>query len=113
MSDTIVKTFIGKYIDLSKVVSISDAYFINRMGHGGYFVGFEIHCQLLEQPIKYERMLDWGEEGKGRDVKMVDGECAEPPNIFHGNQYDKDILAVHNLQKQIDELVEQWRSVNK
>lgn len=94
----IVKTFIGKYMDLSKVVSISDAYFIDHMGHGGYFAGFEIHIQLLEKPIEYMRSIDADHSG------------IRPCPIF--NEAGK-ILGVAELQKEVDELVEQWRKVNE
>lgn len=45
----IYKTWFGKYIDLSKVVSISEAH----QCEGQWRLGFEIYCQLLERPIKY------------------------------------------------------------
>lgn len=108
---SIVKTFIGKHIDLSKVVSISDAHFIDRMGSGGFYVGFEIHCQLLDQPIKYERMFEY-------DEADYSGHRPTPVTIqgsYHQfyNANEEDILAVQRLQKQIDELIEQWKVVNK
>jgi hypothetical protein len=99
MSNTIVKTFIGKHIDLSKVIAISDAEFINRMGHGGYFVGFEIDVQLRDEPIRYERGLYYIEESEGKDI--VYGSDGKTP------------LAVERLQTQIDELIGQWKKVNE
>lgn len=99
MSNTIVKTFIGKHIDLSKVIAISDARFIDRMGHGGYFVGFEIDVQLRDEPIKYVRGFEYIEESEG--LKIVYGEDGNTP------------LAVERLQAQIDHLVEQWKEVVK
>lgn len=99
---TIVKTFIGKYIDLSKVVSISNAKFIDRMGFGGWYVSFEIHIQLLDSPIVYTRKFAYDEYkfGTSREFKKV---------------YAKDgvtLLAVERLQAQIDDLVAQWKKVN-
>lgn len=99
--NSIIKTFIGKHIDLSKVVAISDARFINRMGFGGYFVGFEIHCQLLDKPIIYERKFDWDESERGDVRAIIYGEDEQTP------------LAVERLQKQIDELIEQWKQLKE
>jgi hypothetical protein len=108
---TIVKTFIGRHIDLSKVVSISDAYFIDNMGSGGFYVGFEIHCQLLDSPIKYERKFEYDEEDfSGHRPKPVTTSISS--DLYFLIE-DKDILAVQRLQKQINELVEQWKSVNE
>lgn len=104
MVSQIVKTFIGKHIDLSKVVSISDAYFINRMTFGGYYVGFEIEVQLLDKPIKYERPFEYDEcvyDPKPMPVSI----SGEPLDYVIDQQ---ELLAVSRLQKQIDELVEQW-----
>ena len=50
--ESIVKIFTGKHIDLSKIISISDAY-IDRMGSEGWFVGFNIICQLRDEPLSY------------------------------------------------------------
>ncbi len=47
----IYKTFYGNHIDLSKLVGVSEAYFIDRMGWGGYFVGFDMQFQLMDNPI--------------------------------------------------------------
>jgi hypothetical protein len=116
----IVKAFIGKHIDLDKVVSISDARFINLMGSGGYFVGFEIYIQLLDKPIKYMREFDRDEvswENKVIDNKTypsvprpvtVSGSDRDS-HYYTDGKLDFDILAVQRLQAQIDELVEQWK----
>lgn len=40
MANRIVKTFMDTHLDLSKIVSISDAEFVDRMGFGGWFVSF-------------------------------------------------------------------------
>jgi len=114
--ETIVKTFIGKYIDLSKVVSISDAYFIDRMGHGGFYVGFHIDCQLMDKPIEYVRKFEYDEMGKNEREQyapiLVNGEAADFFFDTRG-EGNKKILAVSRLQKQIDDLVEQWREIYK
>lgn len=95
----IVKTFICKHIDLSKVVSISDAYFIDNMGHGGWFVGFHMDVQLMDSPISYRRALN-------------SSECIfEKRHILIYGRDKKIPLAVENLQKQIDQLIIQWKEV--
>ena len=98
--ETIVKIFTGKYIDLTKIVAITDAEFIDRMGYGGYYVGFTIYCQLLEKPIVYERKLDYREE------KYENGKIHAKTNDRNGK-----ILAEENLQKQVDEIVSMWKNV--
>lgn len=114
MNNAIVKTFFGKHIDLSKVVSISDAYFIDRMGSGGYYVGFDIEVQLMENPIHYRREFKWDEkdyEGSKPKVKLVNGKL-EDAFTFFSDKFNTRILAVNRLQKQVDELIEQWKQLS-
>jgi hypothetical protein len=95
--ETIVKTFTGKHIDLSKVVAISDARFVDRMGHGGYFVEFDIDIQLLDKPLNFGRRIEADHSGD------------RPKPI-----YDEDgvtITGVRELQEKIDDLVKQWKNV--
>jgi len=102
----IVETFLGEYIDLDKVVSISKARFIDRMGWGGYYVGFEIKCQLLKEPIVFERKLEHDEY----EYTPIPIDSKFPENgyrIIYGND-NSTPLAVIRLQKQIDDLVQQW-----
>jgi hypothetical protein len=101
MNNTIVKTFIGKHIDLSKVVAISDAEFIDRMGSGGFYVGFDIHIQLLDNPIRYERKFEYDEDDRS-------GHRPSPVYWRDGNTP----LAVKRLQGQIDQLIQQWQQIN-
>jgi hypothetical protein len=100
MTNTIVKTFIGKHIDLSKLIAISDAQLIDHMGHGGWLVGFTIDVQLRDEPIKYQRQLDYDEYKFNGKHEIIYGEDGETP------------LAVERLQTQIEELIEQWKGVN-
>ena len=51
--NSIFKTRFGTHIDLSHILSISDAYFVDRMGSGGYFVEFQIQFILRDSPIFY------------------------------------------------------------
>lgn len=99
MSNNIVRTFMGNHLDLSKVVAISDAQFIDRMGFGGWFVGFKIHIQLMDKPIEYERKFDYDEYSFNKSHEVVYGKDGITP------------LAVERLQSQINELITQWKSV--
>ena len=94
--EAIQKIFTGRYIDLDKIVSIQDAQFIDRMGSGGWYVGFGIKCQLCENDIWYERELEFSEEHFNGDYVLV----------YNDN---KEILAVANLQKQINEVIKMWK----
>lgn len=85
MLNPIYKTFYGKHIDLSKLISIDDAYYIDKLGAGGYSVGFDMHFQLLESPMHFRRYINNSIE-------------------------KKDIIAVANLQKQIDEIIQAWKN---
>ena len=49
----IYKTWFNEYIDLSYILTISDAVFINRMGYGGLFVEFSIEFILRDRSITY------------------------------------------------------------
>ena len=76
----IYKTWFGKHIDLSKVVSISSPYQIDHRGH----IGFKIYCQLLENPIVHRTFFQW--------------------NLDNGYE-----LKEKELQQKINELVEVWK----
>ena len=111
----IIKNFFNKHIDLSKVVSISDAYFINRMGSGGYYVGFEMEVQLLDKPIKYTREFKDNEkywDGKQRGIIMADKHRISNRDLYIlSEEEESQVLAVKNLQIQVDELIVQWKKV--
>lgn len=107
MSNTIIKTFMGTHIDLSKIVSISDAYFINNLGDTNYYfkgafkAGFDIHIQLLDKPIHYE-------------IDFIDREFSDeyiPPLPKHWYGSDS-LIGVERLQKQVDELIQQWKDIS-
>lgn len=104
MTDRIVRTFMGTHLDLSKIVSISDAQFIDRMGYGGWYVSFEIIVQLSDNPIIYTRKFDYDEYTYNEKHELV---YWKYPN----GRESKIPLAVKRLQDQIDGLVKQWRQV--
>lgn len=103
MTSPIYKTFYGKYIDLDRLVSVSEASFEDRMGHGGYFVSFEMQFQLMEQPLKYTRHLKL-------DVDYVRNE----DNEMYGRDYTllRDdagvLLCEKKLNAQIQEILNAW-----
>ena len=108
MQREIFKMFNGNHIDLSKILMISPAYFEDHMGHGGYFVSFDIHFQLLDKPLKFSRSLLNDEyeriESYGRSnhfVKLIDGAVVEPNYYTNGQQ----MLCVSRMQKHVDEIV--------
>lgn len=53
---SIVKTFFGTHLDLSKVVQISDAS--GWRDGSDYRVGFSIDVQLRDEPIRYSKVAD-------------------------------------------------------
>ena len=110
----IYKTFFGSHIDLSKLVSISNAQFIDRMGSGGYYVGFHMDFQLLDRPLVKEFELTveenpWIEEGNNAySLLLTDGTVH---NDKHPPADESTIQAVANLQMKIDALIKVWDEV--
>jgi hypothetical protein len=100
----IIKAFFNKHIDLTKIVAVSDAYFIDRMGHGGWFVGFDIDVQLLDKPIKYTRPLTDGEY-----FYEFKADRSGRGHVLLYSKDEKTPVCVENLQKQIDGLIQQWK----
>lgn len=99
-----IETF-NQHIDLSKLVSISNAYFIDKMGCGGYFVRFNLHFQLMDNPIILTRELDRDKEMKwdGNNYLVAD----ENGNFVKYNPKVK-TLAELILQKEIDAIIDIW-----
>lgn len=103
MTDHIYKMFDGRHIDLSKIVEVTPAYFDDRMGSGGWFVGFTMLFQLRDIRATYEYDVEqfitlpgnWTDHTYEYD--WVDKNVAEP--------------AVAALQKHIDEIIEAWKSI--
>jgi hypothetical protein len=108
----IYKMFFGKHIDLDKIVAISDAYYYKINSH---FVGFDIECQLLEKTIHYETCMDLTNDAKwfsdkdpyGTHIKL-DGDIWIHEDNLRTSDY-KNISAIKQLQKKIDEIVKVWK----
>ena len=98
------------HIDLESITAIGDAHFIDRMGSGGYYVGFEIHLKLHDKPLSYCRAVNndemrWNRSQGHHEVALIDGTWTPNPD----QHSQKAVAAVANLQHQIDKLVEIWR----
>jgi len=101
------------HIDLSKIISVSDAWF-----SGGEYVGFNVLVQSREAPLKYKRVLTRNTELKwipglphineGHNViKTIDGKWKRNMKINIDNDYT---VAQANLQEEIDDLINAWES---
>lgn len=109
--EAIYKTPFGFHIDLDKIIAIGDAEFLDKMGSGGWFVTFSIDVQLRDTPITYTRELVFNTEYEFKHEHhaiMIDGPSIAARIIDRVDP--KRILAVANLQKQIDELISVWKA---
>ncbi len=100
------------HIDLSKIITISDACLSN----GGQYVEFTVLVQLRNEPLKYCRGLKADTEQRWMmpdqndmhwEIKTIDGEWKR--NLKINTDHDN-TLAEFNLQSEIDELVSAWKS---
>lgn len=106
--NSIYKIENGPYIDLDKLIHVSEAYFIDRMGFGGWYVGFKMEFQLRETAIEFIRELNESEfqydDEKGRHLlKLTNNELAVWVDDY------KEVLAVSNMQKIVNTLVFNWQ----
>lgn len=107
-----VHKFKDHWIDLDHVLAIGDAAFINRMGSGGWFVGFHLIMAFRDRPLLFERQMIYNDEHrfiheKGYHVaKLVDGTETDSPGSLDDQ---RQLVAVAALQKEVDELVRIWR----
>ena len=122
---TVYKTWWGEYIDFGKLISVTSAYFIDCMGVGGWFVGFDLKFQDSSNPVHYERELvhnftghvsDGGESWFDHEqhhchmLLMSDGSSIPAPDCRSLNKHSTSIRAVANLQKQIEGLIKDWET---
>jgi hypothetical protein len=82
------------YIDISMILSISDAIFVNHMGHGGYFAQATIILQGRETPLTIS--VD-------QPYKLTDGKKTVP--IVNENNVP---IRVAELQLIMDSLRTNW-----
>lgn len=127
----IINAFDG-WIDLRKVASIGFAKFHEHDSRHGYSaaVGFEILVQQCAEPIRYRRALVDGVEIRAREgfewssirgytgsheiAVVVFGILSWAPSPIAGvlDRHTSAVLAVNNLQREIDEkLIDVWHEV--
>lgn len=102
----------GKYIDLSKVIMVSGPKIF-----GYYQVGYEITCQLLDQPIKFVRETT-EEETHGPDYfplfwalkePLTDEEAQSVSNMFSDwETYFPKSVCYDNIKKEIESFIKIW-----
>ncbi len=121
----IYKTFFGKHIDLSKLISISDAeWFHNYRGLSLYTIKFEMIFQLMDVPIVYERAVNEETELVYEKINedyyynllMSNGTKEK----FHtsdihciSEEIGRKSQAVVTLQEQVDEIIKTWKNFKK
>jgi hypothetical protein len=110
--------FMSRTIDLSKLAEVSKAYFIDRMGHGGWFVGFTYRYADSKEMIEWFRDLKMetfdyrsGEERVMKETDeaaftRLDGERDSRHVLFYAE--DEVPRCVVNLQVDVDKLTEAW-----
>lgn len=100
---------LGRHVDLSHILTVSEAYFDDRMGSGGWFVGFSIQFALVDNPTHYT----WQAEDCGgvrfreeHEVQYADGTWSNSPDLKgHGL-----LVPIMNLNKRIEEeVVQPWK----
>ncbi len=106
MTSPIYKTFYGKYIDLDRLLIVSEAYFRNKSMQCNYAVSFSMTFQLLENPIIYSRDLTADEitiraEGSRRSIATV-----------HVDENGVK-LCEKKLNEQIQEIIDAWNNWKK
>lgn len=105
----IYKMFNGHHIDLSHILEISPAVFIDRMGCGGYYVGFYIQFILRDAPIWYEFNLSHA--GDGARFIPEGFELYKYENNTYISLPPEEVSAacLPLLQKEVDKIVEEWK----
>ncbi len=92
---------------MDHVLAVTEAVFHDHMGHGGWFVGFDVFMAFRDAPLRFMRDLT-NDEFIFRDgehlLKMNDGSYTRRPYSMEG------IVAVANMQKQADAFVELWKA---
>ena len=111
--EAIYKTPFGYHIDLDKIIAIGDAEFLDKMGSGGWFVTFSIDVQLRDLPMTYTRRVVEDVEAiyqQRYHLRLTDGTTIHEGDVHRFEKDPQKILAVANLQKQIDELISVWKA---
>lgn len=110
----IYKAFTGKHLDLTKIISISDAWLNHE-----YVATFTIQAQLLETPLVYRRRVKtlWDPEKNKSHYLLLspEGEEVAGPTEWYQIMYGEarefpghKVLTLARLQDHINELVAIW-----
>jgi hypothetical protein len=104
MRSKLYQLFDGRWLDLSHIVEVSPAYFIDRMGHGGWFMGFQIRFMFIDNPARYEYALahfGLSKEDEGESW------------AHHVGKYERRWSGegVPKLQAEVDKLIAAWREL--
>lgn len=114
--ERIYKTFWGQYIDLSRLVSVSNARMVDHENKYTSFkqVCFNMFFDRTDAPVTYRRGLVFDDGCSLKDFET--DEAIYTYSIGGGffNQAPKknsngEYVAVVNLQKQIDSLIKDWK----
>jgi len=109
---TIYKTWFNAHIDLARILEIGVATFIDRMGSGGYSVGFYIQYQLRDGPVWYEF------PGEGRSPSRHDSipnphdyPVWDQPYVYASPEHKAwcEKHMVKWLQDRVDVIIEEWK----
>jgi hypothetical protein len=100
------------HIDLDQLQMVGPPYYLNRMGHGGLYVGVWLRFALQDKPYVYERPLR-DKLGEVRftmnpigvhEVQLIDGTWIDYSRVVSGNS----TLAIKNLSKDTNEILKAW-----
>lgn len=119
----IIQTPWKSYMDLSRLVEMTRAYFVPDIDGWYPRVGFQTVFQLVEKTQHYNRLIRDDEchvEGKDRFVliKRADG-AITPCGQAIGHRWELDLkegeelVAVLNLQTEIDQIAAAWMEFKK
>lgn len=101
--------FLKSHLDLSSLLEVGDAEFIDRMGCDGWFVGFKYSMVGNPNPLVFQRGLSrakgWGAEFDSTVYEMGwDAEKKQHILTMSGDEP----LCVVNLRAEMQELLTAW-----
>jgi hypothetical protein len=106
--------FLAKHVDLDAIIYVNHARFIDKMGSGGLYVGFEMQFRLVDAPfqwwreLKYEteqRFIHHKDSGGHHEVLRTNGEW-----VHHLEVGEHELACVLTLQNEmLTQIIEPWR----
>ena len=103
----IYKTFCGKHIDLSKLVSIQDTYIRFNSDSKRYFVCYKMYFQLMDNPIRHYKELETFLHEEASHILTKEYQLGEISAYDFVQKKGDEIKAV--MQKQVDEIIKAWK----